>query len=101
VPEFFNWLDPTLKALEILTIISGVIIAVMRMVQTSAKVEATLKRQNEILEMHSDQMEELKKETKKVAEAFTVLAVTGSRMDRLEQDVRELRHGKGYVLSSK
>ena len=99
--ETVPYLDQILKLLEILTIIGGVAMAIVRMVQTSAKVESTLSRQNEILEMQSDQIGELKTETKKVAEVLTVLAVTNTRMDRIEDDVRELRHGRGYVLNNK
>jgi len=96
--ELVSLFDPALKLLEILTIIGGVIMAIIRMGQNSRNVENTLSRQNEILESQSEQIVDLKVETKKIAEVMTLLAVNNSRVDRLEADVRELRHGKGMVL---
>ena len=98
MPPELAFIDPLLKVLEILAIIGGVVAAVTRMAQTSTKVEATLNRQNEILETQSTQIDELKNETKKVGEVLTVLAVQKNQIDRLEEDVRDLKHGRGYVL---
>jgi hypothetical protein len=35
---------------------------------------------------------------KQVADVLTAQRVFESRLDRVEQDVRELRHGEGYVF---
>lgn len=43
-------------------------------------------------------MVEVKDELKKVAEVLKELAVTNKRLDYLEEDLRELKHGEGFVL---
>lgn len=43
-------------------------------------------------------MTDLKAEIKKLSEIVTEQAVQGKRIDRIEEDIRELRHGEGFVF---
>lgn len=43
-------------------------------------------------------MVDMKTEIRKIGEVLTVQAVTNQRVDNLEKDVRELRHGEGFVF---
>lgn len=44
-----------------------------------------------------DDVVAMQTEIKKLAEVITKMAVTDLRLTNLEQDVRELRHGRGFV----
>jgi hypothetical protein len=44
-------------------------------------------------------MTDMKAEIKKVGEVLTKMAVTDNRLSNVEQDIRELRHGVGFVQS--
>ena len=39
----------------------------------------------------------MQQEIKKLAEVVTQMAVTNVRLTNLENDIRELRHGQGYI----
>lgn len=41
---------------------------------------------------------DMKAELKKVGEVLIKLAVTDTRLANVEQDIRELKHGEGFVL---
>ena len=41
---------------------------------------------------------EIKKDQRNLASAVASIAVQDSRLNRLEQDLRDLRHGRGFVL---
>ena len=43
-------------------------------------------------------MIDMKEELKKVGEVLIKMAVTDTRLNNLEQDIRELKHGEGFVL---
>lgn len=45
-----------------------------------------------------DDMTDMKAEIKKVGEVLIKMAVTDTRLNNLEQDIRELKHGEGFVL---
>lgn len=40
---------------------------------------------------------DMKKEIKKVGDVLVQMAVTNTRLDNVEQDIRDLQHGRGYV----
>ncbi len=44
-----------------------------------------------------DDMTDMKTEIKKVGEVLITLAVTTNRLDNVENDIRELRHGRGFI----
>ncbi len=46
-------------------------------------------------------MTDMKAEIKKVGEVLIKMAVTDNRLNNLEQDMRELRHGEGFVFPLK
>ena len=41
--------------------------------------------------------EEIKVEIKKVGEVLVKMAVTQTRLDNVEQDIRDLKHGRGFI----
>lgn len=43
-------------------------------------------------------MVDMKTEIKKLGDVLIKLAVTDTRLTNLEQDIRELKHGEGFVL---
>lgn len=43
-------------------------------------------------------MVDMKAEIKKVGDVLIKMAVTDTRLTNLEQDIRELKHGEGFVL---
>ena len=46
----------------------------------------------------SSKVEDMQVEIKELAKIITQMAVTDIRLTNLEQDVRELRHGEGWIL---
>ena len=90
-------LDNFLRVCEILSILGGGALVAFRLGRTTSRVEASLERQNEILTKQSSEISELKKETKKLGDVLTAIAVQGTRIGRVEEDIRELKHGRGFV----
>lgn len=45
----------------------------------------------------TDDMSDMKTEIKKVAEVLVTMAVTTKRLDHAEEDIRELKHGRGFI----
>lgn len=89
--------DNILKVFEILSIIGGGALVAFRLGRTTARVEASLERQNDILTSQSSEISELRIETKKLGDVLTAIAVQGTRIDRMEDDIREIRHGRGFI----
>lgn len=48
-----------------------------------------------------DDVAGMQQEIKKLADVITKMAVTDIRLTNLEQDIRELRHGEGFVRGNK
>ena len=44
-----------------------------------------------------DDMVDMKTEIKKVGEVLVKMAVTQTRLDNVEQDIRDLKHGRGFI----
>ena len=42
-------------------------------------------------------MIDMKTEIKKVGEVLVTMAVTTSRLDNVEQDIRDMKHGRGFI----
>lgn len=40
---------------------------------------------------------DMKAELKKLGDVLVTLAVTSKRLDNVEEDVRDLKHGRGYI----
>lgn len=40
---------------------------------------------------------DMKKEIKKVGDVLVQMAVTSTRLDNVEQDIRDLKHGRGFI----
>ena len=51
-----------------------------------------------VLDMENE-MVELKKDQKDLAKALALVAVQDTRLNRIEQDIRDLRYGRGYILA--
>jgi hypothetical protein len=93
-------LSVLLQVGQIIAILAGGGLVAFRLGRTTARVEATLSLQNRILETQSAEISELKNETKKLGDVLTAIAVQGTRLDRLETDLQDLRHGRGFIASS-
>ena len=46
------------------------------------------------------QIEFMGKEVERLGNVVSIQAVQSSRLDRVEDDIRELRHGEGFVLKN-
>lgn len=77
------------------TITIGNIIEISAIVCGGGTVFLTLR--NTVTNLKND-MTDMKDEIKKVGEVLTKMAVTDNRLTNLEQDVRELKHGEGFVF---
>ena len=44
-----------------------------------------------------EDMTDMKTEIKKVGEVLVKMAVTQTRLDNVEQDIRDLKHGRGFI----
>ncbi len=44
-----------------------------------------------------DDVTDMKTEIKKVGEVLVKMAVTQTRLDNVEQDIRDLKHGRGFI----
>lgn len=71
--------------IEITTIAGGALVAVVVLRGTVANMK--------------DDLTDLKTEIKKVGEVLIKMAVTDQRVANLEQDVRDLRHGRGFIAN--
>ena len=58
---------------------------------------AVLQMKGTVTNLKND-MTDMKIEIKKVGEVLIQMAVTDNRLTNLEQDIRELKHGEGFVL---
>lgn len=79
-------IDPTITAgnlIEIGSIIGGGISAVLLL-------------RNTVSNLKND-MTDMKEEIKKVGQVLVTLAVTTTRLDNAEQDIRDLKHGRGFI----
>lgn len=90
-------LQDLLQIGEIFSILAGGGLVAFKLGRTTTSVEMTLKQQNEILVIQSKEISELKIETKRLGDVLTTLAVQQTRLERLEQDIREMKHGRGFV----
>lgn len=90
-------LDNFLKVFEIASIIGGGALVAFKLGRTTARVEASLEKQNAILVGQSGEISELKAETKKLGDVLTSIAVQGERINRIEDDIREIKHGRGFI----
>lgn len=90
--------DQLLKIGEIVSILGGGAVVAFKLGRTSSRFESALASQSDILEKQAIEISELKLETKKLGDVLTSIAVQGTRLDRVEGDIRELRHGRGYVI---
>lgn len=46
-----------------------------------------------------DDMTDMKAEIKKVGEVLITLAVTTKRLDNVEEDIRDMKHGRGFIAN--
>lgn len=53
---------------------------------------------NTVANLQSD-VGDMKKEIKKVGDVLVQMAVTSTRLDNVEQDIRDLQHGRGFIQS--
>lgn len=83
-------IDTALKFAEIISIISGGSIVAFKLGRVTTRVEENMKLQ-------AKEISELKEETKKLGAILTTVAVQDNRIDRIESDIHDLKHGRGWV----
>ncbi len=91
-------LESILKVLEIFSIVGGGAVVAFRLGRTTQKVEEAIATQNILMKEQASDITDLKFETKKLSEVVTQLAVQHTRLDRIEDDIRDMKHGRGYVI---
>ena len=69
--------------IEILAIVGGGLLALVTLRNTVNNLK--------------DDMTDMKTEIKKVGEVLVKMAVTQTRLDNVEQDIRDLKHGRGFI----
>lgn len=77
--------------IEIATIAAGGLIAIVTVKNSVNNLKSDLHN------MKSD-FTDMKSEIKQVGKVLVELAIAGQRLTNVEQDVRELKHGRGFVL---
>lgn len=77
------------------TITVGNIIEIISILAGGLIVFTTLR--NTVQNMQAD-MAGMQQEIKKLAEVVTQMAVTNVRLTNVEQDIREMRHGRGFIV---
>lgn len=90
-------LDATItigNIIEISTIAVGGIIAI---VQVKGSVSSLKKEISLELDFMKSDFTEMKSEIKRFSDVLIKMAVTDQRLLGVEQDVRELKHGRGFV----
>lgn len=75
----------------IVTFLSTALLYAIRMGRFTMRIEM----QNELTDRR---LQSLEHGQEMIGESLRTLAVQGSRLDRLEADLRELRHGDGIVM---
>lgn len=73
--------------IEIASILGGGLIVFITLKNTVANIK--------------DDVVGIQNELKKLADVITRMAVTDVRLTNLEQDIRELRHGRGFVQNER
>jgi hypothetical protein len=89
----FPW-ELVWRAADTLSIIGGGIIIAVRLIKSASILEIAVQQQQE-------EISGLKIEMSKVGDILIKMAVQNTRLERLEEDVRELRHGQGFILPVK
>jgi prefoldin subunit 5 len=69
--------------IEILVIVGGGLLALVTL-------------RNTVNNLKED-MTDMKTEIKKVGEVLVKMAVTQTRLDNVEQDIRDMKHGRGFI----
>lgn len=87
----FVTLESILHAFEILSIIGGGIYVSYKVGSATTEIQSAIESQGTMIA-------ELKTETKKIGEVLVTLAITSTRLDNLEADIRELKHGEGFIF---
>jgi hypothetical protein len=80
------------------TITIGNLIEIASIVGGGVLVLITLR--NTVTNLQTD-VGDMKKEIKKVGDVLVQMAVTSTRLDNVEQDIRDLKHGRGFIQARK
>lgn len=92
-------MDPDLlfKIVQAAAIIGGGLFFLFKLGRATAKLEGALTLQNVILKNQAEDVTELKADVRKLGDVLTTIAVQDNRLDRIENDIREIKHGKGFI----
>jgi prefoldin subunit 5 len=72
--------------IQIIVIVGGGLVAMISMKGTVDNIKSD--------------MDEMKTDLKKVGDALVTLAVATKRLDHVEEDIREMKHGRGFIQRS-
>jgi prefoldin subunit 5 len=72
--------------IQIIVIVGGGLVAMISMKSTVDNIKSD--------------MDEMKTDLKKVGDALVTLAVATKRLDHVEEDIREMKHGRGFIQRS-
>ncbi len=81
--ENISHLGVLLQLLQIVVIISGGIFALATLRSTVGRLASDIV--------------DVKAELKKLGDVLVTLAVTSKRLDNAEEDIRDLKHGRGFI----
>lgn len=83
-------LQEILQATQLLVLIAGGVFIFFKVGRTTGNME-------QILVAQAKEITDLKTNMDKFGNALTAIAVQDNRLDRVESDIHELRHGRGFV----
>ena len=90
--------ETVLRILEIISILGGgggVAFGIFRFI---LKMEAAIQALNAISQRQSSDIGDLKVEIKKLNDVLTSLAVQAERLNAMQHQIDDIRHGRGLVL---
>lgn len=84
-------LDVALRLAEIVSIVGGGLIVVIQTARVGGRLEEGNKLQ-------AKRLEALENDVKALNKVITEVAVQQARINNIERDLRELRHGEGFIF---
>jgi hypothetical protein len=91
-------LETMLRIGEILSILGGGGVVAFRIGRSTSRVEGVIKAQALVSTQHRDDIFELKTEIRKLNDVLQTLAAQQERMQGLQRQIDEMRHGRGFVV---
>lgn len=93
-------ISDTLHLLEIVALVGGGLRVSYSMGRTHKAIEASIKEQQVLATQQSAEIDDLKTEIRGINNVLKEVAVQDNRLDRLENDVADLRRGQGLSVET-